>query len=67
MEHQEVVLKNPDSCPSCGAIGNDILWGGSNVQKKSVFYQGHCIQCHCDFSQENDFIYKITTFTPGWG
>ncbi len=67
MNHQEavlkeVVLKEADSCPKCGAGSMRILWDGPDVSNNLAIYYGECENCGCEFSQENELVYKLTTW-----
>lgn len=63
MSEHETVLKDENSCPNCGASGNNIDWDGPDVQDCRAIYNGHCDICECDFSQENKLVYVLTTWT----
>ncbi|KKM11251.1 hypothetical protein LCGC14_1721090 [marine sediment metagenome] len=62
MLNKEQKLKNPDSCPKCGASMNDIDWDGPNVSNYDACYNGECLTCGCVFTQENRIVYSLTTW-----
>ncbi|KKM00235.1 hypothetical protein LCGC14_1806420 [marine sediment metagenome] len=62
MSNQEAVLKEKDSCPKCGAGSPHILWDGPDASNNLAIYYGECVNCGCWFSQENELVYKLTTW-----